>query len=128
MRKNSSCSRAPEDFARELPKAGGLNDKIIVPNLLGINLPLFLEVPPDPIFETSFIDTSVPFDGKVVVLPNEFSLLRYSASLSSSDLVQPVPFIRNLITVKEQDPPGGSLVPRDTVVKLKLKTARPPGV
>lgn len=116
------CARsqvAPEDFARELPKTGALSGKVIVPNLIGFDLGKID-------WRTNMmISTTAPFNAQAIVLQDEFASFQYLASLSPSDIGPMVPFLARSLVVIDQDPAGGSLLPKNSVIDLKLKAQSP---
>jgi hypothetical protein len=118
----TACVRiqvAPEDFARLLPGIGD-SSRIVVPDLIGLgNLSRFRLS--EGSFETFHfvdgVDTLNPFAAQPLKLRGEFGALQYLADLAPDDVLPGT----GAVFVKEQDPPAGSVVSRDAVVKLKLE-------
>ena len=124
----SACTRiqvAPEDFATLLPKIGD-SIRTVVPDLAGLgNLGPFrllerVDTLGGPFFlPADHLDTNIPFTSQPLKLKSEFGSFQYLADLAPEDMLG-VPGARTLL-LKEQDPPAGSVVSKDSVVKLKLR-------
>ena len=110
----TACVRiqaAPEDLARLLPQIGN-SSRTTVPNLVGFDI--------RPILQNQ-VNFTAPFSSQPIQFRDEFGTLSYVADLAQED-IQPVPFLSRVFG-KEQDPPGGSVVSKGSVVKLKLRVA-----
>jgi hypothetical protein len=118
-----ACSRiqvAPEDFANLLPRVGS-SSRATVPNLVNFNI--------HPIIDFQHLQPSVnlygTFTTQPVVLRDEYGNLSYVADLAAEDSHPPLVLGNWGVFVKEQDPPGGSVVSKGSLVKLKLRTGPP---
>lgn len=127
----TTCARiqvAPEDFAKLLPKIGQ-STRTTVPNLLNFNIQSIHTVAfnfsPGAPMPTNFVDFSVPFVNKPLMLDGEFGNLSYLADLAAADIHPGTPFVPLAVFVTEQDPPGGSEVSKGSPVKVTLRTGPP---
>ncbi len=115
----TACLRieaAPEDFANLLPKIGN-SSLATVPNLLDLNIAAVHNASQDPVI------FAAPLVGRPIKLIDEYGNFAYVADLAAED-DHPVAFIGGVF-VKEQDPPGGSVLSKGSLVKLKLRTGSP---
>lgn len=126
----SACARvqvAPEDFRNLLPMIGG-SSRTTVPNLLNFNLAnihsVQIDFTPGAPMPSNYVNFTKPFVNTPLFLDGEFGSVSYIADLAAED-IHPVAYVGGVF-VKEQDPPGGSVVSKGSPVKLRLRTGLPP--